>query len=179
VAYFSKAFPPPSPSLSAEAALLALAALLSARLRQAVRDEVDHIQTRNVLHAQEIRRVRLFLAEYRDQHVGNRDLFLAARLHVEHRPLQHALEAQGRLHVAILAGGQPRRGLVDELFELGLELRGIGPAGLQDLAHLGGIHDGEQQVFHGHEFVARLPGPGKSIVQAKLEFLTKHCLRLF
>ncbi len=182
VAYFSRALPPPSPSRSASpdgAALLALAALLAAGLRQAVRDEIDHVEPRHVLHAQQIGGVRLLLAEYRHQHVGDRDLFLAARLHVKHGALQNPLESQGRLHVAVLAGRQARRGLVDELLELGLELRGIGAAGLQDLADLGGIHDGEQQMLDGHEFVARLARAGKRIVQAKFEFLTKHWLRLF
>ncbi len=123
--------------------------------------------------------MRLLFAENRDQDIGDRHLFLAARLHVEHRALQHPLEAQGRLHVAVLAGRQAGRGLLDELLQLGLELGGVGPARLQDLAHLRGIHDGEQQMFHGHEFVTRLARGGKRIVQAKFEFLTKHWLRLF
>ncbi len=122
---------------------------------------------------------RLLFAEDRDQHVGHGDFFLAARLHVEHRALQHPLKAERRLHVTILARRQPRRGLVDELLELRLELGGIRPAGLQDLANLRGVHDREQQVLHRHEFMARLARAGESIVQAKLEFLTKHWLRLF
>ena len=123
--------------------------------------------------------VRLLLAENRHQHVGDGDFFLAARLHVEHRPLQHPLEAQGRLHVAVLAGRQPRRRLVDELLQFGLELRGVGTARLEDFPHLRGIDDGEQQVLDGHEFVPRLTRAGKGIIQAKFEFLTKHGLRLF
>ena len=116
--------------------------------------------------------MRLLFAEDRHQHVGNRDLLLAARLHVEHRALQHPLETERRLHVAILARRQARRGLIDELLQLGLELGGVGAAGLQDLADLRGVDDGEQQMLHRHEFVARLARAGKGIVQAKLEFLT-------
>ncbi len=154
------------------AAFLALAALLAAGLREAVRDEIDHIQTRHVLHAEEVCGVRLLLAEYRHQHIGHGDLFLAARLDVKHGPLQHSLEPQGRLHVTVLAGRQSRRGLVDELLQLGLELCGISAAGLQDLPDFGGIHDGEQQMLDGHEFMPRLARTGKRIIQAKFEFLT-------
>ena len=44
--------------------------------------------------AEQVGGVRVLLAEDRDQHVGDRDFLLAARLHVEHRALQHALEAR-------------------------------------------------------------------------------------
>ena len=56
---------------SGAAVLLALAALLAARLGQAVGDEIDHVQARHVLHAEQIGRVGLLLAEDRDQHVGH------------------------------------------------------------------------------------------------------------
>ncbi len=154
------------------AAVVAFAALLAAGLGQAVGDEIDHVEARHVLHAEQVGGMRLLFAEDRHQHVGDGDFFLAARLHVEHGALQHPLEAQGGLHVAILAGRQPRRGLIDELLQFGLELGGIGAAGLQDLPDLGGIHDGEQQVLDGHEFMPRLARTGKRIVQAKFEFLT-------
>ena len=121
----------------------------------------------------------LLFAEDRDQDVGHRDLFLAARLDVKHRALQHPLEAERRLHVPILARRQPRRGLVDELLQLRLELGGIRAARFQDLPDFRGVDDGEQQMLHRHEFVARLARAGEGIVQAKLEFLTKHWLRLF
>jgi hypothetical protein len=79
--------------------------------------------------------VRLLLAEYRDQHVRDRDLLLAARLHVEHGALQHTLEPQRRLHLAVVFGGQGRRRLVDELLQLRLQPREVRAAGLQYLAH--------------------------------------------
>ena len=46
--------------------------------------------------------MRVLFAENRDQHIGRGDFLLAARLHVEHGALQHALESQRRLHFAIL-----------------------------------------------------------------------------
>ena len=137
-----------------------------------MRDEIDHIQARHVLHAEQVGGVRLLFAEDRHQHIGHGDFFLAARLHVKHGPLQHPLEPQRRLHVAVLAGRQPRRGLIDELLQFGLELGGVRAAGLQYFPDLGSIHDREQQMLDGHEFMPRLARAGKRIVQAKFQFLT-------
>ena len=142
-------------------------------------DEIDHIEPRHILHAEQIGRMRLLLAEDRDQNVGYGDFLFAARLHVKHRPLQHPLKSERRLHVPVLAGRQPRCGLVDELFEFGLQLGGIRTARFQDFPDFGGIHDGEQQVLDGHEFMPCFPRTGKRIIQAKFEFLTKHRLCLF
>ena len=142
-------------------------------------DEIDHIQARHILHAEQIRRVRLFLAENGYQHIGDGHFLFAARLHMKHRPLQHPLETQGGLHVAVLAGRQSRRGLVDELFQFGLEFAGVGTARLQDFPHFRGIQDREQQMLDGHEFVPCFTSTGKGIIQAKFQFLTKHGLSLF
>jgi hypothetical protein len=76
------------------------------------------------------------------------------------------------LHVPIFSGRQSRRGLIDELFEFGLEFCGVPTAGLQNFPDFGGIHDREQQMLDGHEFMPRLTRTGKRIVQAKFEFLT-------
>ena len=165
--------------IAAGIALLPLAALLAARLGQSVRDEIDHVEPGHVLHAEQVGRVRLLLAENRDQHVGDRHFFLAAGLDVEDGALEHPLEAQCGLHVPILPGRQPRRGLVDELLQFGLELAGIRTAGLQDLADLRRIHDRQQQMLDGHEFVACLARTGECVIQAEFEFLTKHRLCLF
>src|SRR5579859_6690829 len=54
--------------IAGDAALLAIAPFLAARLREAMGDEIDHIETRHVLHAEQIGGMRLFLAEDRDQH---------------------------------------------------------------------------------------------------------------
>jgi hypothetical protein len=85
-----------------------------------VRDEIDNIQPRHILHREQVRGMRLFFAENRHQHIGDGDFLLAARLHVEHRALQDPLKSERRLHIPILARRQSRRGLIDELFEFGL-----------------------------------------------------------
>ncbi len=53
-------------------------------------------------------------------------------------------------------GGSRGVGLIDELLELGLELGGVGAAGLEDLPHLRRVHDGEQQMLDRHEFMSCL-----------------------
>ena len=125
VVYFSSALPP-SPSRSPSAGRLVLVRrLLLGDLRQAVRDVIDDVEARDVLAVQQEHRVALLLAEDRDQHVGDADFLLAARLHVEHRALQHALEAERRLHLALLALLEPRGRLIDVLVELLLELASV------------------------------------------------------
>ncbi len=71
-------------------------------LRQAVGDVIDDVQPGHVLHGQQVGRVRVLLAENRHQHVGRGHFLLAAGLHMEHRALQDALEAQRRLHFAVV-----------------------------------------------------------------------------
>ena len=83
-------------------AVSSFSVLLVRDLRQAVRDVIDDVEPRDVLAIQQEHGVALLLAEDGDQHVGDAHFLLAARLHVEHRPLQHALEAQRGLHLALL-----------------------------------------------------------------------------
>jgi len=148
-----------------------------ARLGQPVGNVIDDVEARHILQCQQIRGVRMLFAEDRHQHVGDGDLFLAARLHVEHGALQHALEAQRRLHLAVVVLLEPGRGLLDELGEFLAQAGRIGSAGAQDLAHFRRVDDGEQQVLDRHEFVACLPGRLESVVQADLEFAAQHGFR--
>ena len=139
-------------------------------LRQAVRDVVDDVEPRNVLHRQQVGSVRVLLAEDRDQHVGRRHFLLAARLDVEHGALQNALEAERRLHLAVVVVLEPRRGLVDEVLQVLAQPRDVGAARAQDFPHLGRVHDGEQQVLDRHELVARLARRLERLVQTDFEF---------
>src|SRR5690606_9870889 len=61
-------------------------------LGKPVRDEIDDVETRDVLHREQVRGVRVLLAENCDEHVRRGDFLLAARLNVEDGSLQHALE---------------------------------------------------------------------------------------
>ena len=134
-------------------------------------DEIDHVEARDLGAIQQVHGVALLLAEDGDEHVGDADFFLAGGLHVEHRALQHALEAQRGLHLAVFVVGQARRGAIEVLVERVLELVDVRAAGPQDLAHLRGIEDGQQQVLDRQEFVTRVTRLGKGVVQAEFELL--------
>ena len=56
----------------------------------------------------------LALGKDRDQHIGAGDFLAAGRLDMNHRALDHALEAGGRLGVVGAVG--------DQIFELGFEI---------------------------------------------------------
>jgi hypothetical protein len=57
------------------------------------------------------------------------------------------------------------------LVERFLELVDVGPAGPEDLAHLGGIEDRQQQVLDRQEFVAGVTRLGEGVVQTEFELL--------
>ena len=152
--------------------LLLLGLLLAAR--EPVRDEVDDIEARHALLAEQEHGMALLLAEDGDQHVGDADLLAPARLHMEQRALQHPLEAERRLHLAFVALAQPRRAGVDVRRELAREALGFGAAGAQDLAHLRALGDGEQQVLDRQELVPPGPRLVVRLVDAGLELVGKH-----
>ena len=66
-------------------------------LGDAVADVVHRVVAGHVLLLQEVGGVALALGEDRDQHVGAGHLLAARRLHVDHRALDHPLEAGGGL----------------------------------------------------------------------------------
>ena len=171
--YFSRALPP-SGSRSASGLRIFFVGLLLGDLRQSVRDVVDDIEASHVLAIEQEHRVALLLAENRDQHVGDADFLLAARLHMEHRPLQHALETQRRLHFALLAFLQARSRLIDMFLELLLQLAKIRAAGAQDFPHFRRIEDGEQQVLDSQVFVTCLTRLVKGIVEAVFKLVRQH-----
>ena len=140
-------------------------------------DEIDDVEARDLLQPEQVGRVRVLFAENRDQHVGDRDLLLAARLDVEHGPLQHALETQRGLHFAVVVLLEAGGGLVDEVLELVAQARSVGPARAQDFTDLGGVDDGQQQVLDRHEFMPGFPGALEGLVQADLEFAAQHGFR--
>ena len=127
-----------------------------ADLGDAVREVVDDVQPADVLLLQQIDRVRILLAEDRDQHVGAGDFLLAGGLHVVDGALQHALEAERGLGVAAVVGRQHRHGVVDDLAQAVGQLGLVGAAGLEHGIGRGVVEQGQQQVLDGHELMARL-----------------------
>ncbi len=73
----------------------------AAALGDAVADVVDRVEPGHVLLLQEEGRVALALGEDGDEDVGARHLLAAARLHMGHGAVDHALEARGGLRIAM------------------------------------------------------------------------------
>ena len=59
-----------------------------------------------------------------------------------------------------------------------LSLREIRAAGAQDLAHLGRVEDGEQQVLDRQVFVARFARLVKGVVEAVFKLVGQHVSNL-
>ena len=88
---------------------------------------------------------------------------------MENRPLQHALEAQSRLGVAVFVVGQGRGVLGDEIRQGPPQLVEIGSAGAQHLGRRGIVEQGEQEMLDRHEFVTLLPRGLEGHVQRDFE----------
>ena len=89
---------------------------------------------------------------------------------MEHGALEDALEAQGRLGVAVLVIRQQGRAFLDEVGQLAAQQVEIGTAGAQDLGRGGVVHQGEQQVLDRHELVTLLARLLEGHVEGDFEF---------
>ena len=83
-------------------------------LGDAVADIIDRVVTGHVLLLQEVGGMAFALGKDRDQHIGAGHFFATGRLDVDHRALDHTLEARRRLGVVGAVGHQ--------IFEFGLEI---------------------------------------------------------
>ena len=145
--------------------------LLFGALGQAMRDVLRDVEARDLVPVQQEHGMALLLAEDGDQHVGHAHFAAPAGLHLEHRPLQHALEAQRGLHLAlVLARLDARGGLVDVPPQFFGQAPHVGAAGLEDLAHPRRVEDGQQQVLDRQEFVAGLARLREGTVQTGFKF---------
>ena len=129
-------------------------------------DVVDDIDAGDGLFLEQEHRLALLLVEERDQHVRAARLLLAAGLHVEQRPLQHAAEAEGGLRLLLI---DPRRDqgrrLLDERAELPPQLIHVRRDVVQHVRRHLVVKQGEQQVLHRHELVA----PGSGVLESSVE----------
>jgi hypothetical protein len=113
----------------------------------------------------------LLLAEDGDQHIGDTHFASPARLHLEHRSLQHALASQRGLHLAfVFAGLDARRGLIDMPAQLFGQAPDVGATCLEDLAHPRRVDDRQQQVLDGEKFVTGLARLREGTIQATFKF---------
>jgi len=141
-----------------------------------VGNEVDHVEARHTLLVQIVDRVRILLAEDRDQHVGAGHFLLAAagRLHVHDRALDHTLETERRLGVDFVGASDRGRVFLDEADQALAQVVAVGRAGAQ---HLGGrrvVEQRHQQVLDRDEFVALLARLDERHVQTHLKLLRNH-----
>ena len=86
------------------------------------------------------------------------------------RSLQHALEAQRRLDLAVVVGRHQWRRLVDEFDQLAAQLADVGLAGLENFVNLGNVQQRQQQVLDRHEFMTSILGVLEGFVEAEFEF---------
>ena len=148
-----------------------------ARLRRfgdAVGNEVHHVEARNVLPLEEIDGVGILLAEDRDQHIGAGDFFLAGRLDVQDRALNHPLEAQGGLGVDVFGAFDLGRVFIYEVGQFLAQLVGLCGASPQNLCSRGIVQERKQKMLHGNELMAFLSGLDKSHVQTDFKLLRDH-----
>ena len=119
-----------------------------------MRHEIHHVEAADVLLVQEIHGMGFLLAENGDQDIGAGNLFFAHALDMQHRALDHALEADGRLGIHLAAGGELGDVLVEEGVNAAAQLFDVAAAGTQHAGGGGIIEQRCQQMLHGDELVA-------------------------
>jgi len=139
-----------------------------------VGDEIDHVQTGDVLLIEQVDGLGVLLAEQGHQHIGAADLLLAGGLDMEDGPLQDALEAQRRLGLTVGIRRQQGRGLVDEGADLPAQPIRVQAAGAQHPGRRRVVQQRQQQVLHGHVLVVFAAGLFEGLVQREFELFAKH-----
>ena len=103
-----------------------------------VRKIAQQIDALDRMQLQEIRRRAVFLVQQRNQHILGQHLILRRMLHMNHRPLNHALKAHRGLRlVRSLVGGVNRRVFINAFLQLHHQQRGFHAAMLQRRIHIG------------------------------------------
>ncbi len=148
----------------------------AARLRDAVRDEIDHVQTRHALLLQVVDRMRILLAEDRHQHVRAGHFLLAIRggLHMHDRALDHTLETQRGLRVDVVRAGHGRRVVMYEVAQVLAQILDIGRACTQHFRRCRIVQQSQQKMFDRDELVPCLACFHERHVQADFQFLGNH-----
>jgi hypothetical protein len=134
-------------------------------LGDTVGDVVHRVVAGHVLLLQEIGGVALALGEDRDEHVGAGHFFATGGLDMDHRALDHALEARRRLGILAAVDHEVAEFAVDVLDEVATENVEIDVAGTHDGGGILVVDEREEQVLQGGVFVAALSGEGESAVE--------------
>ena len=138
-------------------------------------DVVDHVEAGHALGLEEEDGLAFLLAENGHQHVGPGDLALAGGLHVKNGALQHALEAERGLGIALLVVFRNQgSGGVDKLHQVAAQGADIGAAGFQHTDGVVVVQQRQQQVFDSHELVPPAAGAPEGLVQCQFQVFTQH-----
>jgi hypothetical protein len=125
-----------------------------------VSDVLEHVEARDALRGQELRRVRLVLLKRGREHVPGLHLLTTGALHVEHRRLEDAAEGEGLFRLFLLAASELLDRVLQVLVEVLAKLRQVGAAGGEDPFAVGIVRERVEQVFEREVGVpprARLP----------------------
>ena len=132
-------------------------------------DVVHGVIARHILLLQEISGVAFALGEDRDEHIGAGHLLAAGGLHMDHRPLDDALEAGGRLRFLAARACKVLQLGVDIIGEIGLELLEIDIAGAHDGGRVLIVDESQQEVLERRVFVPPLIGERERAMQGLFE----------
>jgi hypothetical protein len=117
--------------------------------------------------------VTFALGEDRDQHVGAGDLLAAGGLHVDHRALDHPLEAGGGLGVLAVIHHEAAQLVVHVVGERGPQRGQLDVAGAHHPRGLLVIDQAEQQVLKRGVFMFALVGVRHGAMQGFFELAGK------
>ena len=137
-------------------------------LRDAVRDVAHRVEPRDALLGEEVGRLRVGLAEDRDQHVAPVDLLASRRLHVGGRPLEDALEAERLLRGAVPSLRRPLL-RIEPGAQVGAEPLHVAPAGADHLDDRVVVEECGEHVFDANELVAFGAGVADRLGEARFE----------
>ncbi len=126
---------------------LLLAALVRAFLRNAVGDEVQHVEARQPLLLEQVERVRFVFAKHRGQDIAPIDHLLLGREGVNRRPLKYPFHSHRLLRLGFHSSREALDCLFQKLLEAFLQAREVRSAGTEDLSSLCVFEQGQQQVL--------------------------------
>ncbi len=109
------------------------------------------------------------LGEDGDEHIGARHLLAAGGLHMDHGPLDDALEAGRRLRFLTAGAREVLQLGVDIVGEIGLELLEIDIAGAHDGGRVLIVDERQQEMLERRIFVAPLIGERERAMQGLFE----------
>ena len=138
-------------------------------LRDAVGEELQHVEARDAVGAQQSHRVGVGLLEERCDQVAGFDLVLLGARGVLERVLDHPVEGQGLLELAAAALGELLDLVLEELLELALQPAHPGADVLQHLFAALVVEQRVEQVLDGQVGVMALHGLARGRLERELQ----------